>query len=203
MKVTVGIISHKPGVMLERCLQSLVDIPAGIHFDLKVQISEGTNPQNWNRLWEKCTGDLVCMLEDDTAPLKPMWLKSLVQTMQDATDAGLVMPIETKDGTLADQGFVQWLNRTSEIPQSYGFCNLIRRDLPLRADESLTYFVDIDLARQVQECGARLICNGHVWMLHGDPAGGRLSNAENIRETQAKDMEYLHGKWGQRILKAA
>lgn len=193
--VTVGIISHKPGEMLERCLKSLAEIPAGIPYDLKLQAGEGTNAQNWNRLWKKCEGaDFICMLEDDTAAIRPMWLLGLVETLRKHPVFGIVMPIETKDGVREDPGYTELLNATTRVAQTYGFCNLIRKGVRLEADESLTYFVDIDLAFQALEQGWELGCNGHVWMLHG-AQNGRLSQAADIEAKQEKDKLYLQRKW--------
>uniref|UniRef100_A0A6H1ZGM5 Glycosyltransferase n=1 Tax=viral metagenome TaxID=1070528 RepID=A0A6H1ZGM5_9ZZZZ len=194
MNITIGIMSHEPSELLERCLKSLIDIDAGVPYELKLQLTPGTNPENWNRLFAKCNGDLVCMLEDDTAALRPMWLKSLVDTMLRFPDCGLVMPVETKDGIRPDPGFVPWLNKTSQVIQTFGFCNLIRKGIDLKADENLTYFVDIDLAYQIQQANWKCYCNGHVQMLHG-ATQGRLSNASDIIEKQREDREYLAKKW--------
>lgn len=196
MKIQVGVISYKPGEMLQRCLDGLVRVQAGIDYELVLQLTEGSNAENWNRLMERCDADFICILEDDTAPLKPFWLKSLVEPMKTWSDAGIIMPIETKDGQHEDPGFTRWLNTTTEVEQTYGFCNLIRREIGLKADEKLTYYVDIDLALQARAKGWKCLCNGHVWMLHGNQNGGRMSDDPGIKEVQASDMKYLQEKWG-------
>lgn len=195
MKVQVGVISHKPGDLFERCMESLVRIPAGIDYELKLQLTEGSNAENWNRLMERCDAEFVCVLEDDTAALKPFWLKSLVQTMVDYPACGIVMPVETKDGKEADPGFIRWLNKTQAVEQTYGFCNLIRKKVGLKADENLKYFVDVDLSYQAMNKGWQCVCNGHVWMLHGSPEG-RMSTDAEILKLQEKDHLYMVEKWG-------
>jgi GT2 family glycosyltransferase len=201
MRIQVGILSHNPGEMLERCLRSLIRIPAGIEYELKLQLTEGSNAENWNRLYHSCDADLICMLEDDTAAIRPLWLKSMVETMMFDPNCGVVMPIETKDEINPDPGFKQWMNKTSQIQQVYGFCCLWRRFEWLKADEKLTYFVDIDNGYQLQRKGYDALCNGHVMMLHGGP--DRLSEDADIVKRQEKDRKYLIEKWGVKVKEAA
>ena len=198
IRIDLGIISHKPGPMLERCLQSLIAIPAGVSYRLLLQLTPGTNSENWNRLFKRCEADFICILEDDTAAIRPFWLKSMVETMLTYPQAGIVMPVETKDGMYSDLGFRQWLNKTVMVDQTFGFCNLIRKGVQLEADENLTYFVDIDLAYQARAKGWHCLCNGHVWLLHGSPEKDRLSDMVDLREKQEKDRLYLAEKWQQK-----
>ena len=194
MKIQVGIISHKPGKLFERCIQGLIQVDAGVDYELLLQLTSGTCAENWNRLYRRMDSDFLCVLEDDTAAIRPMWLKSLVSTMKMYPQCGIVMPIETKDGEHADPGFVPWLNKTIPVAQVFGFCNLIRKGVKLEADEKLTYFNDIDLGYQAQAQGWQTLCNGHVWMLHGGDEK-RLSNAQDIEIFQVKDMQYMAHKW--------
>lgn len=193
MKIDVGIISHKPGPLLDRCITGLIEKEAGIKYNLLLQISEGTVTQNWNRLIDRCKGDFICILEDDTVPIHNYWLRNMVDTMTLYEECAIVMPIETKDGTYADPGFTKWMNKQSIVTETYGFCNLIRRDVGLRADENLTYFHDIDLSNQAIAKGHICICNGFVMMQHGGP--DRMSNAPDIMTKQSKDKDYLAAKW--------
>jgi GT2 family glycosyltransferase len=196
MKVQVGVISHKPGKLFERCMESLTRHYAGIDYGLILQLTEGSNAQNWNRLIDRADCDLLAVLEDDTAVLRPLWLFSLVESMKNLDEAGIIMPVETKDGSNPDPGFVRWLDQTSQVHHTYGFCNLFRMEAmqDIRADENLTYFVDIDLAYQIQAKGWQCYCNGHVWMLHGDTAG-RMSTNPDIEAMQAVDRAYMERKW--------
>lgn len=193
-KVQVGIISHKPGTMLARCLDSLVRHEAGIDYKLLIQTGPGSNAENWNLLVDRANCEYLCVMEDDTAALRPMWLASLVETMELHPGAAIVMPIETKDGLVPDLGFKQWCDKTSIVPATYGFCNLIRMGAGLRADEKLTYFVDVDLSNQALAAGWQCYCNGHVWMLHGSK-DGRMSADPNIEVLQAIDRAYMESKW--------
>lgn len=196
MKITVGVYTHNPGAMLERCLKSLIDVPAGMAYDLKLQIGPGSCAENWNAIWEKGRdADFLCIIEDDTAAIKPFWLRSLVDAMMVYPRCGLMMPIETKDGMYPDPGFRAWMNKIVPVPAAYGFCNLFRRkELDLRSDVELAYFNDIDLAYQVQAQGRECMAQGHVMLLHGDPTTDRISNAPD-EERQAQDREYLERKW--------
>jgi GT2 family glycosyltransferase len=196
MKVQVGVISHKPGKLFERCMESLTRHYAGMDYGLILQLTEGSNAQNWNRLIDRADCDFLLVLEDDTAVLKPLWLSSLVESMKYFDEAGIIMPIKTKDGSTPDADFVQWLDKTSQVHATYGFCNLFRMEAmrDIQADESLDYFVDVDLAYQIQAKGWKCYCNGHVWMLHGDTKG-HMSTNPDIEAMQAIEMEYLEQKW--------
>jgi len=195
----LGIISHKPqdNPLLERCIQSLIRVNAGLQYNLILQLTPGTYAQNWNRLMARVNADFVCIIEDDTAAIKPMWLRSLVRTMAQFRDAAIIMPIETKDHVNPDPGFKQWMDKTVEVHTTFGFCNLVRKEAGLKADENLeNYFVDIDLAYQARAKGWRTICNGHVWMLHGADEG-RVSSPEqdDLEEKQKPYRDYLQKKW--------
>lgn len=198
MKIQLGIICHEPvnNPLLERCLQSLTRVPAGIEYELLLQLTSGSHAENWNRLVDRCDADFICIMEDDTAALKPFWLKSMIETMLCYKDAGIVMPIETKDGSAPDPGFKRWLDVTLPVASTFAFCNVIRRDVGLRADENLKWFVDIDLAKQAQHLGWQCYVNGHVWLLHGSPEG-RLNSPdrENLQELQRPCWEYFTNKW--------
>lgn len=198
MKVEVGIISHDPGALLERCLESLVRFPAGLEYKLVLQLTAGSNAENWNRLRSKMNGDLLCIMEDDTAVIRPNWLKSLVETMMIHEKCGILMPIETKDGETPDPGFEMWMNKTQIIEQSYGFCNLIRKEVKIEADEKMEYFVDSDLSFQARVLGWDVMCNGHVLMLHG--GDDRLSTVNGIDEKQEKDKKYISDKWRPQVV---
>lgn len=197
--IEVGIISHKPqdNELLERCLQSLIRIPAGVTYNLILQFTSGSYAENWNRLMDRVNADFVCILEDDTAAIRPMWLRSLGRTMNQYRDCGLVMPIETKDGRVPDAGFKGWLDKITNLDRSYGFCNLIRTEVDLIADVNLgNYFIDADLANQVLFNSYRLLCNGHVWMLHGAEKG-RVSSPgqDDLLEKQRPAKKYFQRKW--------
>jgi hypothetical protein len=202
--VEVGILCHKPqgNELLERCLQSLIRVEAGVKYNLILQLDPVSHAENWNRLMERANADFICVLEDDTAALRPFWLRSLVETMYLRPDAAIVMPIETKDGTIPDNGFRPWLDSISPVHSTFGFCNVLRRKAGLRADENLTYFVDIDLSRQAWENGWSCYCNGHVWLLHGAPTGRVTSpdkQEEGLEEKQKPDRDYLADKWKGKI----
>jgi hypothetical protein len=144
-----------------------------------------------------CSGDFVCILEDDTAALRPFWLKSMIETMAMYPKCGMLMPVESKDGINPDQGFLQWMNGHYKIQNIYGFCNLIRKGVNIVADEKMTYFTDIDNGYQAASQGWDLMINGHVMMRHGsDVLHDRLSGKADILEKQKKDTEYLKQKWG-------
>lgn len=197
--VEVGVISYKPqdNELLERCLQSLIRISAGVPYNLILQLTQGTYAENWNRLMERANADFVCVLEDDTAAMRPMWLRSMARTLQQNRDCGIVMPIETKDGRVPDPGFKQWLDKVSYLDRTYGFCNLIRNNIGLEADPNLgNYFIDIDLANQALFNNYKLLCNGHVWLLHG-ASEGRVSSPEqdDLVEKQKPAREYFQHKW--------
>jgi GT2 family glycosyltransferase len=199
-KVTVGIISHKPGEMLERCVRHLCNVkeyPAGVPFDVKLQLTEGSHAENWNRLMERCETDFVCVLEDDTAPLQPFWLATMLNVMERNPIAAIVMPIETKDAETKepDPGFKKWRDVTVTVPVTYAFCNLVRRSCGLVADEKLNYFVDVDLALQSTSKGFVNIVSGHVLMLHGTQNGGRMSDDAEKRSRQRVDSAYMAQKW--------
>ena len=68
MQVEVGIISHKPqgNELLERCIQSLIRVNAGVSYNLILQLTPGSYAENWNRLMARANADFVCVLEDDT-----------------------------------------------------------------------------------------------------------------------------------------
>jgi hypothetical protein len=198
MQVEVGIISHKPqdNELLERCIKSLIRTPAGVPYNLILQFTPGSYAENWNRLMARANAEFVCILEDDTAAIRPMWLRSLAGTMVQHRDAAIVMPIETKDGRHADPGFRAWQDKLTQIPATYGFCNLIRREVGLEADENLTYFTDVDLAYQAYDKGWTCLCNGHVWLLHGAEEGRMTSpERDDLDEIQKPDKDYLEEKW--------
>jgi GT2 family glycosyltransferase len=199
LSVELGIISHAPAEneLLERCIQSLIRIPAGVKFNTILQFTPGTYAENWNRLMDRVNADFVCIIEDDTAALKPMWLRSMLRVMMQVRDCAIVMPIETKDGRNPDPGFVRWLDKVMTVQATFGFCNLIRKEAGLRADEALgNYFVDTDLTNQAYEKGWRAVCCGHVWMLHGAEEG-RVSSPEqtDLEEKQKSAREYFKKKW--------
>lgn len=198
MKVQIGIICHDPlnNEPLEKCLDALARFDAGIQFELLCQFTEGSHPQNWNRLVDRADADVICILEDDIAVMNHLWLLALSRTMWTYPRAGLVMPILTKDGKDAWQGFEGWIDKTIPVPQIFTFCNMVRLKAGLRADENLTYFVDTDLTLQAHAAGYETLCNGHVWAWHhlDDKS---LSEAPDKLEIQAKDKAYLAEKWPQ------
>jgi ribosomal protein S24E len=196
-KVNVGIISAEPSNdALERILNAFCRHYAGVEYDLKLQLAEGSLAANWNRLMDRCEADFVCVLQG-AIPIRSMWLYSLLDVMQRHPDCAIVMPIETQDGANPSPGFLPWLDKTATVGATYGFCNLIRKSAGLRADENLTYFVDIDLARQSIHNGFVNICNGHVWMQHENSKSPNASDIAECRKTKQADNDYLRKKWPQ------
>lgn len=194
MKIQVGVISHKQGPMLERCLNSLIKVTAGIDYELILQLEKGTHSDNWNRLFSRFDADFICILEDDAAAIMPNWLKGLIEIMVSQPEIGIVMPIESKDGVRADPGFLRWMNAVTNINELYGFCNVIRKGVDIICDDHVVYFADQDLGLQAMKKGWKLAAYGHTMILHGDADSGRISNKPD-EERQKADAAYFQKKW--------
>jgi hypothetical protein len=195
-KVQVGIICHDPidNREFEKCLTAMANHNAGVEFDLLLQLTEGKHAVNWNRLIDRADADFICVVEDDMTVMSDLWLLSMLKTMALFPEAALVMPILTKDGVNPWEGFEHLLGKTAPVPIIYTFFNMVRLEAGLRADENLTYFVDVDLTYQAQRKGFQTLCNGHFMTWHHEGPGS-LSIAGDLKEIQVKDRAYLANKW--------
>jgi hypothetical protein len=194
MHVLVGAVSrHGPdrNPLLKRLVESLTKVEPGIPAVLQFEIGEEyTKTEKRQRLFVSArsrNAPFCCVLEDDTEILQAGWLKALVNTALHVDGAGIVNPLESKNGVSILNP--QAKGRIIEAPNLFGFCMLYNLAWAPRCDPRITFLDDLAMCLQCRAAGYRLVLCGAATVLH--------SKEPFLRDDKPPWEQKDRDRWGQ------
>jgi len=179
------------------------------------------NPENrgfpaaTNQAAREATGELLCLLNNDTVPTSG-WLSVLVRAALADPSIGMVGPVTNAIGNEArikvgyddlgelDGWAAQWVRAHRgegfEIPMLALFCALVRRDVWDRVGElderfGVGMFEDDDYARRLHAAGLRLVCRRDAFVHHWQQASFGSMDEAAYRELFERNRQAFNAKW--------
>ncbi len=171
----------------------------------------------------RTTGDLLCLLNDDVAPMDADWLDRMVGFLADPNcgivGAKLFYPnLTTQHGgvIMGLAGLVEHANRflprgnpgyawraelDQELSAVTGACLLVRRDVYEKAgglDEDFPIsFNDVDFCLRVRELGYGIVFAASVEMIHHETLTFGQHYSDEKSEQEKTDIQRLRARWSQ------
>ncbi len=171
----------------------------------------------------RTTGEFICLLNDDVAPMQGDWLDRMVGFFADPNcgivGAKLFYPnLTTQHGgvIMGLSGLVEHANRflprgepgyawraelDQELSAVTGACLLVRRDVFEKVnglDEDFpTAFNDIDFCLRVREAGSGIVFAASVEMIHHETLTFGQHYSPEKAEQEADDIRRLRARWSQ------
>ena len=193
MHVLVGAVSrHGPdrNPLLKRLVESMQKVDPGIPAIIQVEIGpDYTKAEKRQRLFVSARARgcrFACVLEDDTELIQAGWLQALVSAAILVDGAGIVNPLESRDGATILNPVAK--GRILEAPNLYGFCMLYSLDWAPRVDPRITFLDDLEMSLQCRAAGYRLAVCGRATVRHSKEPFLR----DNKPPWEQKDRE----RWG-------
>lgn len=171
----------------------------------------------------RTTGEFICLLNDDVAPMQGDWLDRMVGFFADPNcgivGAKLFYPnLTTQHGgvIMGLSGLVEHANRflprgepgyawraelDQELSAVTGACLLVRREVFEKVgglDEGFpTAFNDIDFCLRVRESGSGIVFAASVEMIHHETLTFGQHYAPEKAEQEADDIRRLRARWSE------
>jgi GT2 family glycosyltransferase len=171
----------------------------------------------------RTSGEFICLLNDDVAPMQGDWLERMVGFFADQNcgivGAKLFYPnLTTQHGgvIMGLSGLVEHANRflprgepgyawraelDQELSAVTGACLLVRRDVFEKVggldEEFPTAFNDIDFCLRVREAGSGIVFAASVEMIHHETLTFGQHYSPEKAEQEADDIRRLRARWSQ------
>jgi len=199
-EVSIIIPTHNGLGVLKPCMESLQCSTYPGLIDVVVVDNNSNAPAITNQAVAQCSGEVVVLLNHNTAVISPNWLEELV-SQASRPEVGCVGP---KLLALADA--IQQPMVSQEVGAVSGACLAIRRQVyeevgGLDADSFPVAFNDVDFCLRVRAAGYRNIFTPHVQLYHFE------SKSHGFEDTPVKalrckrDREWLHQRWLPELLR--
>lgn len=171
MHVLAGVVSRQgpdKNPLLKRLLESLQKIDPGLPAVVQVEVGpEFTKGEKRQRLFTSARArgcDYACVLEDDTEILHAGWLAQLVSAALAVDGAGIVNPLESRDGVTVVNATAK--GRVIEGRLCFGFCMLYSLAWAPAQDPRITFLDDLAMSLQCRAKGYRLVVCGKTMVRH-------------------------------------
>jgi O-antigen biosynthesis protein len=243
------LIPTRDGSALSQCISSVLETTTYPNFEVvvidngsiqretlellralrdKISVIRDERPFNYSALnnaaAEQTTGEVICLLNDDTEIVVPHWLDEMVgQLLQPRVGAvgakllyddgriqhaGIVLgmggvaghPGRRTDGS--SPGFAGRLDVARTVSAVTGACMVVRRTAweevgGLEEEHLAVAFNDVDLCLRLGEAGWRVVCTPFAELVHHESIS-RGSEDHRLKEFGAEN-DYMRARWGLKL----
>jgi len=249
-RVSVLIPTRDQGRLLARCLQSVRDLSTwpdlelvvvdhqttqrrarrvldGLRDDPAATVLHHEGPFNFsamvNRAAEAATGDVLCLLNNDTEVIAPDWLERMVGQL-DRPGVGVVGALLLfTDGTIQhagihpgvdglmghghkhrpgdDPGYFGRLTTPHEVAAVTGACLAVRRDVfrslgGLDAEYLPVAYNDVDLCLRARSAGLRVVMEPRAVLHHHESVSRGFDDNPQGRKRLDGEVRLMRDRWG-------
>jgi GT2 family glycosyltransferase len=216
------VVVTQPGELDDEQRAAIAQLRAHPNFRFEIIANEHFNYSAANNFGARqTTGDFLCLLNDDVAPMNGDWLDRMVGFFADS-NCGIVGPklfypnLTTQHGgvIMGLAGLVEHANRflprgnpgyawraelDQELSAVTGACLLVRRDVFEKAgglDEQFpTAFNDVDFCLRVGELGYGIVFAASVEMIHHETLTFGQHYSPEKADQEKSDIQRLRARW--------
>lgn len=180
-----------------------------------------------NSAVQMASGEIVCLLNNDTEVISPNWLEEMVSLLQrpgvgivgakllypdrSVQHAGAILGIGGVAGhghkhfPPDSPGYFSRLSVVHEVGAVTGACLLVRRDVYLEvggldAKWLPVAFNDIDFCLRVRDAGHRVVWTPHAELFHHESKTRGLDDTPQKLERLATEAGIVRSRWGDALL---